>query len=180
MMGDTSANDAQPAGEQGTDYAVPCHTEMQTRRGIWNLENVDTKSLIDAKVIEGAFIWAPLRIVGGTGSPAKPGGLVLKSSAGSGAREHRCPLHRADNRSVASVACPSKPGKPVRQGVRQNRGSYMNPAPNCSTNRHSKTQELAPEHCCPNPAPGRLLEPPAVSTKLMVRRHRHGRVAPRP
>jgi hypothetical protein len=36
-------------GEQGTDYAVPCHTEMQTRRGIWNLENVDTKSLIDAK-----------------------------------------------------------------------------------------------------------------------------------
>jgi kynurenine formamidase len=72
MMGDTSANDAQPAGEQGTDYAVPCHTEMQTRRGIWNLENVDTKSLIDAKIYEGAFIWAPLRIVGGTGSPANP------------------------------------------------------------------------------------------------------------
>ena len=72
MMGDTSANDAQPAGEQGTDYAVPCHTEMQTRRGIWNLENVDTKSLIDAKISEGAFIWAPLRIVGGTGSPANP------------------------------------------------------------------------------------------------------------
>src|SRR5262245_32284671 len=72
MMGDTSANDAQPAGEQGTDYAVPCHTEMQTRRGIWNLENVDTKSLIDAKVYEGAFIWAPLRIVGGTGSPGNP------------------------------------------------------------------------------------------------------------
>src|SRR5262249_34262387 len=71
MMGDTSANDAQPAGEQGTDYAVPCHTEMQTRRGIWNLENVDTKSLIDAKVLEGAFIWAPLRIVGGT-SPGAP------------------------------------------------------------------------------------------------------------
>ncbi len=72
MMGDTSANDAQPAGEKGTGYAVPCHTEMQTRRGIWNLENVDTKSLIDAKVYEGAFIWAPLRIVGGTGSPANP------------------------------------------------------------------------------------------------------------
>jgi kynurenine formamidase len=72
MMGDTSANDAQPAGEQGTDFAVPCHTEMQTRRGIWNLENVDTKALIDARVLEGAFIWAPLRIVGGTGSPANP------------------------------------------------------------------------------------------------------------
>ena len=71
-LGDTSANDAQPAGEQGTDYAVHCHTEMQTRRGIWNLENVDTKSLIDNQVYEGAFVWAPLRIVGGTGSPGNP------------------------------------------------------------------------------------------------------------
>ena len=71
-LGDTSANDAQPSGEQGTDFAVPCHTELQTRRGIWNLENVDTKSLIDNRIYEGAFIWAPLRIVGGTGSPGNP------------------------------------------------------------------------------------------------------------
>jgi len=28
-------------------------------------QNVDTKSLIDARVYEGAFNWAPLRIVGG-------------------------------------------------------------------------------------------------------------------
>jgi kynurenine formamidase len=71
-MCDTSACDAQPSGEQGPDYAVPCHTEMQTRRGIWNLENVDTKSLVDNKVFEGAFIWAPLRIIGATGSPGNP------------------------------------------------------------------------------------------------------------
>ena len=71
-MGDTSANDAQPAGEMGTDYAVHCHTEMQTRRGIWNLENVDTKSLVDNKIYEGAFIWAPLRMIGATGSPGNP------------------------------------------------------------------------------------------------------------
>ena len=70
-MGDTSANDAQPGGEQD-DYAVPCHTEMQTRRGIWNLENVDTESLVKAGVKEAAFIWAPLRIIGGTGSPGNP------------------------------------------------------------------------------------------------------------
>jgi kynurenine formamidase len=69
---DTSACDAQPSGEQGPDFAVPCHTEMQTRRGIWNLENVDTKSLVDKKVFEGAFIWAPLRIIGATGSPGNP------------------------------------------------------------------------------------------------------------
>lgn len=72
QMGDTSANDAQPFGESGNEYAVPCHTGEQTRRGIWNLENVDTKSLIDNKVLEGAFIWAPLRIIGATGSPGNP------------------------------------------------------------------------------------------------------------
>ena len=71
-MGDTSANDAQPSGEKGTEYAVPCHTELQVRRGIWNLENVDTKSLVDAGVLEGAFVWAPLRMIGATGSPGNP------------------------------------------------------------------------------------------------------------
>lgn len=70
-MGDTSANDAQPGGEED-GFAVPCHTYMQTQRGIWNLENVDTKSLVDAKIYEGAFIWAPLKIIGGTGSPGNP------------------------------------------------------------------------------------------------------------
>ncbi|MCW5625818.1 MAG: cyclase family protein [Burkholderiales bacterium] len=70
-LGDTSANDAQPGGEQ-EGYAVPCHTELQPQHGIWNLENVDTKSLIDAKVHEGALIFAPLKIVGATGSPANP------------------------------------------------------------------------------------------------------------
>jgi kynurenine formamidase len=70
-MGDTFANDAQPGGEE-EGYAVPCHTQMQTRRGIWNLENVDTKSLVDNGIKEGAFIWAPLRIIGATGSPGNP------------------------------------------------------------------------------------------------------------
>ncbi len=70
-MGDTSANDAQPGGEE-EGYAVPCHTEMMTRRGIWNLENVDTESLVKGGIKEAAFIWAPLRILGGTGSPGNP------------------------------------------------------------------------------------------------------------
>lgn len=67
--GDTSANDAQPAGEQGEDFAVPCHTEMQVRRGIWNIENLEFTQLLKDKVYEFAFVWAPLKIVGGTGSP---------------------------------------------------------------------------------------------------------------
>ena len=72
MMGDTSANDAQPSGEEGDSHAVHCHTEMQPRRGIWNLENVDTESLVKAGIKEAAFIWAPLRIIGATGSPGNP------------------------------------------------------------------------------------------------------------
>jgi hypothetical protein len=31
-----------------------------------------TKSLVDKKIMEGAFIWAPLRIIGATGSPGNP------------------------------------------------------------------------------------------------------------
>lgn len=71
-MGDTSANDAQPFGENGDGYAVPCHTELQPKNGIWNLENVDTESLVKAGIKEAAFIFAPLRIIGATGSPANP------------------------------------------------------------------------------------------------------------
>ncbi|MGH8731203.1 MAG: cyclase family protein [Burkholderiales bacterium] len=71
-MGDTSANDAQPFGEDGDGFAVPCHTQLQTRRGIWNLENVDTESMVKAGIKEAAFIWAPLRMIGATGSPGNP------------------------------------------------------------------------------------------------------------
>ena len=71
-LGDTSANDAQPFGEDGDGYAVPCHSQLQTRRGIWNLENIDTESLVKAGIKEAAFVWAPLRIIGATGSPGNP------------------------------------------------------------------------------------------------------------
>ena len=64
-------SDAQPGNEED-NLAVPCHTYMQPARGIWNLENVDTKSLVDAHVKTAAFIWAPLRIIGATGSPGNP------------------------------------------------------------------------------------------------------------
>jgi len=72
QMGDTSANDAQPFGEGGDGFAVPCHTEGMTRRGVWNLENVDTESMVKAGIKEAAFIWAPLRMIGATGSPGNP------------------------------------------------------------------------------------------------------------
>ena len=72
MGGDTSTVDSQPHGEKDSSHVAHCHTEMQTRRGIWNLENLDLKPLVEAKVYEFAFIWAPLRMIGATGSPANP------------------------------------------------------------------------------------------------------------
>ena len=71
MGGDTSANDAQPGGEE-EGFAVPCHTEMQPRRGIWNLENMDLSVLAKEKVYEFLFVWSPLKMKGATGSPANP------------------------------------------------------------------------------------------------------------
>ncbi|MBL26215.1 MAG: cyclase [Rhodospirillaceae bacterium] len=69
--GDTSANDAQPMGEQ-EGYAVPCHSFMQAGHGIWNIENLDLNPLVDAGVSEFLFVWAPLKMVGATGSPGNP------------------------------------------------------------------------------------------------------------
>ena len=69
--GDTSANDAQPKGEIEGE-AVPCHTELQTRHGIWNIENLDFEPLLADGVTEFLFVWAPLKIVGATGSPGNP------------------------------------------------------------------------------------------------------------
>src|SRR5688500_4078293 len=69
--GDTSANEAQPVGE-AEGQAVTCHTEMQTRRGIWNIENLDFAPLLREKAYEFLFVWAPLKVVGATGSPGNP------------------------------------------------------------------------------------------------------------
>ena len=69
--GDTSANDAQPGGEED-GFAVPCHTELQTRRGIWNIENLDLTVLSKEKVYEFLFVWSPLKMKGATGSPGNP------------------------------------------------------------------------------------------------------------
>ena len=49
-----------------------CHSETQTRRGIWNIENLDFGQLLKDNVTEFLFVWVLLRIVGGTGSPGNP------------------------------------------------------------------------------------------------------------
>jgi kynurenine formamidase len=54
-----------------TDWGY-CHMNLVTRRGIYLLENVDLKELADEEVYEFLFAWAPLKLVGATGSPANP------------------------------------------------------------------------------------------------------------
>jgi kynurenine formamidase len=68
--GDTFATEAIPGENEGE--ANPCHVYLQTKHGIWNLENLEFTQLLQDGVDEFLFVWAPLKIVGGTGSPGNP------------------------------------------------------------------------------------------------------------
>jgi kynurenine formamidase len=43
-----------------------------TKRGIYNLENLDTAELARDRVYEFMFVFCPLRLKGATGSPGNP------------------------------------------------------------------------------------------------------------
>ncbi len=49
-----------------------CHLRMMTKRGIWNIENLDLTQLVEDKAYEFLFVWAPLKLKGATGSPGNP------------------------------------------------------------------------------------------------------------
>lgn len=67
---DTWAVEAVP-GENAT-LPFECHLQLQTRRGIWNLENLDLTQLVADKAYEFLFVWSPLKMKGATGSPGNP------------------------------------------------------------------------------------------------------------
>ena len=71
--GDTASTEA-VAYDWGGETAQPfeCHIKLMTRDGIWNLENLDLSQLAADKAYEFFFAWSPLKIKGGTGSPANP------------------------------------------------------------------------------------------------------------
>jgi len=58
----------------GGENAQPfeCHIKLQTKRGIWNLENLDLTQLVADKAYEFFFVWSPLKMKGATGSPGNP------------------------------------------------------------------------------------------------------------
>lgn len=67
---DTWAVEAVPGENPNNPFE--CHMQMQTRNGIWYLENMDLTTLVEEQVYEFLFAWSPLKIKGGTGSPGNP------------------------------------------------------------------------------------------------------------
>ncbi len=71
--GDTWGTEAVGPGFAGeNEQPFECHIHMMTRRGIWNIENLDFSQLLADNVTEFLFVWSPLKIKGGTGSPGNP------------------------------------------------------------------------------------------------------------
>jgi kynurenine formamidase len=67
---DTWATDVVPP--EDPERPFPVHVMLLVRAGIYNIENLDLEELAKDKVYEFAFIFAPLRLKGATGSPGNP------------------------------------------------------------------------------------------------------------
>ncbi len=57
--------------------SLPAHRLLLVERGVHIVENVDMEALAAAKIYEFLFTVAPLKIVGGTGSPVRPLAIAL-------------------------------------------------------------------------------------------------------
>ena len=70
---DTWASEAVGKGSGGENpQPFECHYRMLTKRGIWNIENLDLSQLVEDKAYEFMFVWSPLKMKGATGSPGNP------------------------------------------------------------------------------------------------------------
>ena len=71
---DTFATEAVVSGSWAGENEQPieCHIKLMTKRGIWNIENLDLTQLVEDNVFEFLFVWAPLKMKGATGSPGNP------------------------------------------------------------------------------------------------------------
>jgi len=71
MVGtDTWASEVVPP--EDPERPFPVHQLLLVRHGIYNLENLDLEDLAHDRVYEFAFMFAPLRLKGATGSPGNP------------------------------------------------------------------------------------------------------------
>jgi kynurenine formamidase len=67
---DTWATEVVPSEDKDRPFEV--HQLLLVRHGVYNLENLDLEEVARDKVYEFAFIFAPLRLKGATGSPGNP------------------------------------------------------------------------------------------------------------
>jgi kynurenine formamidase len=67
---DTWATEVVPP--EDPERPFPVHQLLLVRNGIYNLENLDLEELAQSKAYSFAFIFAPLRLKGATGSPGNP------------------------------------------------------------------------------------------------------------
>jgi kynurenine formamidase len=67
---DTWATEVVP--NPNAELAFPVHQLLIPRNGIYIFENLLTEELARDRIYEFAFFFAPLKLKGGTGSPANP------------------------------------------------------------------------------------------------------------
>lgn len=68
--GDSWSVEAVPGDDPARPFEV--HQFLLVKNGIYNLENLDLSALAQDRVYEFAFIFAPLKLKGATGSPGNP------------------------------------------------------------------------------------------------------------
>ncbi len=68
-IGPYDFSETPPPEVEAWDY---CHMNLTVRRGIYLIENLDLKQLSEDEAHEFLFAWAPLKLVGATGSPGNP------------------------------------------------------------------------------------------------------------
>jgi kynurenine formamidase len=71
---DTTAYEAIPAGEG--HRVLPVHRVLLVEHGIYIMEHLNLEDAAEQGLTEFLFVLAPLRIVGGTGSPIRPVAVV--------------------------------------------------------------------------------------------------------
>lgn len=68
-IGPYDFSETPPEEVEAWDY---CHMNLTARRGIYLMENLNLKQLSEDDAHEFLFAWAPLKLVGATGSPGNP------------------------------------------------------------------------------------------------------------
>ncbi|MQA76889.1 MAG: cyclase family protein [Streptosporangiales bacterium] len=76
---DTTAYERIPAG--AGHRSLPVHRLLLVEHGVHIIEHLDLEGLARDRVAEFGFVLAPLKIVGGTGSPVRPLALVASVSS---------------------------------------------------------------------------------------------------